>query len=71
MRRIFFASVALATVASAACRQYDVDVYRNVNGWTPPWPNSYVTQSFVCTSDSLLWADCFIGASNDSGSYPS
>ncbi len=67
MRRIFFASVALAAVASAACRQYDVDVYRNVNGRVRATDG--VTESFVCTADSLLWAECFIGAANSGGQY--
>jgi hypothetical protein len=69
MRRIFFASVALAAVASAACRQYDVDVYRNVNGKVPQGVYSSVGQSFVCTADSLLWAEFFVGAANSGGKY--
>jgi hypothetical protein len=69
MKQILLALFALAAIASAACRQYDVDVYRNVNGKVPQGVYYGVGQSFVCTADSLLWADCFIGAANDSGSY--
>jgi hypothetical protein len=67
MRRIFFALIALAAVASAACRQYDVDVYRNVNGKVPRGQPFGVSQSFVCTADSLLWAEFFVGAANTPG----
>ncbi len=69
MKQILLVSFALAAIASAACRQYDVDVYRNVNGKVPQGPNYYVGQTFVCTSDSLLWAEFFVGAANDGGSY--
>jgi hypothetical protein len=65
MRRILIVLFALAAVASAACRQYDVDVYRNVNGRVRGVDG--VGQTFVCTADSLLWADCFIGAANTPG----
>ncbi len=67
MKRIMFALFALAAVASAACRQYDVDVYRNYNRWARGADG--VGQSFICTADSLLWADVFIGAANSAGSY--
>jgi hypothetical protein len=67
MKRSLFALVALAAVASAACRQYDVDVYRNVNGKVRGADG--VSQSFTCTADSLLWADFFVGAANSGGSY--
>jgi hypothetical protein len=54
----------------AACRIYDVDVYRNVNGWTSGPPNvNYVSQTFVCTADSLVWAEFFVGAANAEGQY--
>jgi hypothetical protein len=68
MKRILFALFALAAVALAACRQYDVDVYKNLNGrvWGGAGTGG-VSQSFTCTADSLLWADIFIGAANDSG----
>ncbi len=69
MKRILIALVALATVASAACRQYDVDVYRDVNGKVPQGENYGVCQRFICTADSLLWAEVFIGAPNSGGSY--
>lgn len=69
MKRILLALLALAAVASAACRIYDVDVARNVNGWTPEYPSGYVEQSFVCTADSLLWAEAFIGSANSGGQY--
>jgi hypothetical protein len=66
MKRILFALFALAAVASAACRQYDVDVYRNVNGRV--WGPDGVSQSFTCTADSLLWVEFFVGAANTQGS---
>jgi len=69
MKRILFALSALAAVASAACRQYAVDVYRDVNGKAAGGQFYGVSQSFVCTADSLLWAELFVGAANDSGSY--
>ena len=69
MKRILLALFALAAIASAACRQYDVDVYRNVNGKVPQGENYGVSQSFVCTSDSMLWADVFIGVANLGGKY--
>ena len=69
MKRILFALVALAAVASAACRIYDVDLRWNANGWTQVQPNNWVSQSFACTADSLLWAEFFVGAANSGGSY--
>ena len=69
MKRILIASVALAAIASAACRQYAVDVYRNVNGKVPEGVYSGVSQSFTCTADSLLWAEFFVGAANSGGQY--
>jgi hypothetical protein len=67
MKRILIATFALATIASAACRVYDVDVYQNVNGKAPAADG--ISQSFTCTVDSLLWASIFIGAANSGGSY--
>ena len=67
MKRILYALLALVAVASAACRQYDVDVYQNFND-TVYGPVG-VTQSFTCTSDSLLWAEFFVGAANSGGQY--
>jgi len=67
MKRAFIALVTLVAAASAACRQYDVDVYRNFND-TVYGPDG-VTQSFTCTSDSLLWAEFFVGAANSGGEY--
>jgi hypothetical protein len=57
----------LATAVSAACRVYDVDVYRNANGEV--LGTDGVSQSFICTSDSLLWAEFFVGAANSRGHY--
>jgi len=53
--------------AEAAVRIIDVDVYKNVNAWTSHAPNNYVTQTFVLTSDSLRWAEAFIGQPNGLG----
>jgi hypothetical protein len=69
MRRIFSALVALAAVASAACRIYDVGVYGNVNSTVPGDQFHGISQSWVCTSDSLLWAEFFVGAANSGGQY--
>jgi len=69
MKGILSALVALAAVASAACRQYDVDVYRNFNGKVLADQNQGITQSFTCTADSLLWAEFFVGAENAGGRY--
>jgi hypothetical protein len=60
MKCILLALVALTAVVSAACRQYDVDVYKGFNV-TVHGPDG-VTQSLVCTADSLLWAEFFVGA---------
>ena len=65
MKRILLALFALAAIASAACRQYDVDVYRNFNGRVRA--RDGVTESFTCTADSLLWAELFVGAANTPG----
>jgi len=67
MKRILYALVALAAVASAACRQYDVDVYKNFNRWV--LASEGVTESFTNTADSLLWAEFFVGAANSGGQY--
>jgi len=67
MKRILFALLALEGVALAACRIYDVDVYRNVNGRARGADG--VTESFTCTADSLLWAELFVGAANSGGQY--
>jgi hypothetical protein len=69
MKRILFALVALAAVSFAACRIYDVDVYQNVNTTVPGDPGHGVSQSFTCTADSLLWAEFFVGAANDTGTH--
>ena len=60
-------AVFLPAVVLGATREYDVDVYRNFNGNVRAIDG--VTQSFVNTADSLLWAEFFVGAANDSGSY--
>jgi hypothetical protein len=71
MKRFTLAAAMLTGVAFAACRVYDVDVYRNVNGWTSGPPNvNYVSQSFINVCDSALtWASLFVGAANDTGHY--
>jgi hypothetical protein len=63
--------VALAALIPAmgigATRIYQVEPHNNYNGWTEV--NQYVTQTFVCTADSLLWAEFFVGAANSGGQY--
>jgi hypothetical protein len=56
-------------IAQAGVRIMDVDVYRNVNGWTPQGQQGYVTQTFINTADSIVWADWFVGAANSGGAY--
>jgi hypothetical protein len=68
MRNIGIALLTLLVAsATAATREYDVDVYKNFNGWV--LGSNGVTESFTNTADSLLWAEFFVGAANDSGSY--
>jgi len=67
MKRAFIALVTLVATASAACRQYDVDVYKDFNGSV--WAGDGVSQSFICTADSWLWAGFFVGAANSGGQY--
>jgi hypothetical protein len=55
----------LVASATAATREYDVDVYRNFNGWA--LGSNGVTESFTNTADSLLWAEFFVGAANSQG----
>ena len=57
----------VATAAQAGVRVYDVDVYKNVNAWTHHEPNHWVSQSFVSTVDSMVYAEWFVGAPNDTG----
>jgi hypothetical protein len=67
MRRIRIALLAQAAVASAAFRIYDVDAHRNSSDWSSGAAG--VSQSFICTSDSLLWAELFVGEANSPGAY--
>lgn len=70
MRHSLTALLILTAAASAATRICDVEPYRNCNGWTSAEPNmNWVAQSFVCTADSLLWAEFFVGAANAAGQY--
>jgi len=69
MKRLLLTFATLAAVAMAACRIYDVDVYKNVNATVPGDEGHGVSQSFTCTADSLLWAEFFVGAGNDGGKY--
>ena len=62
-------AVVLPGIVLGATRVYDVDVYQNVNGWTLQGQQGYVSQSFVCTADSLLWAEFFVGAADTGGQY--
>ena len=69
MKRILLALFALAAIASAACRIYDVDLRWNANGWTAMGTQAGIRQTFVCTADSLLWAEFFVGAANSGGQH--
>jgi len=57
------------TIVVAGVRCYEVEPYKNCNGWTHTQPNHYVSQSFTCTACSLAWASFFVGAANSGGVY--
>ena len=67
VKHILTALVSLAAITSATCRVYDVDENMRMNGWSAKW--GFVGQSFVCTADSLLWAEYFVGEANSGGQY--
>jgi hypothetical protein len=61
--------IAVIGILVGATRVYDIEPYKNCNGWSPQGPptTAYVGQIFVATCDSFVWVDMFIGAPNDTG----
>jgi hypothetical protein len=55
----------LPALASGGVRCYDVEPQGNDNAWTGK--DQAVSQTFVLTSDSLSWAEAFIGQPNGLG----
>lgn len=68
---IIILSIAVISIVSGATRVYDIEPYRNCNGWSPQGPptTAYIGQTFIATCDSFVWVDFFVGASNQGNPY--
>lgn len=71
MLRYIILMIAVIGVLLGATRVYDIEPYKNCNGWSPQGPptTAYIGQTFIATCDSFVWAELFIGAANDTGQY--
>jgi hypothetical protein len=63
MARYIILSIVIIGIVSGATRVYDIEPYRNCNGWSPQGPptTAYIGQTFVAICDSFVWVDMFIG----------
>jgi hypothetical protein len=65
MKRILMFTLIAICVGLGSTRVYDIEPYRNYNG--KAYGPTGIAQVFTCTCDSFLWAEFFVGASNDTG----
>ena len=66
---VLMLAAVLPAVMLGATREYDVDLVWNAHGWAYGDEGHGLEQTFVCTADSLLWAEFFVGAANSGGEY--
>jgi len=69
MKKLTIIVVAMICIALGSTRVYEVEPYKNCNGWVAGDPLHGAGQTFIATCDSFVWAEIFIGSQNIPGQY--